>query len=222
MPRPNLVKTKVCVSFLSGACINSECTYAHGFAELRQATHEENSGFDAEDCASSILASSMETREVQQLGQQQQQQQPPSSMSKLRPSFTQSLLPPGLHIFQGSEHENLNTDAMQAALHTAQQAASRATQQAALHATEHAAQHDAQQVTQVSVHQSTQQLPLSSPTLQLTAKGKPYPTDTSGTDADLLQEMFSEIRRLIQEEKVINETQTPPFVGVAFMNQYDL
>jgi len=41
MPRPNLVKTKMCVSFLSGACMNNECTYAHGFQELRQASHQE-------------------------------------------------------------------------------------------------------------------------------------------------------------------------------------
>jgi len=36
MPRPNLLNTKMCVSFLSGGCINKACPYAHGLAELSQ------------------------------------------------------------------------------------------------------------------------------------------------------------------------------------------
>lgn len=37
MPRPNLTKTKICVSFLAGNCQNEKCNYAHGLNELRQA-----------------------------------------------------------------------------------------------------------------------------------------------------------------------------------------
>ncbi|CAE8616943.1 unnamed protein product [Polarella glacialis] len=35
-PRPNLTKTKICVSFMSGNCTQSNCNYAHGMEELRQ------------------------------------------------------------------------------------------------------------------------------------------------------------------------------------------
>jgi len=37
MPRPNYTKTKICVKFLSGTCNQQDCSYAHGFHELRQA-----------------------------------------------------------------------------------------------------------------------------------------------------------------------------------------
>jgi len=36
MPRPDLIKTKICLSFLSGTCGKDDCTYAHGLPELRQ------------------------------------------------------------------------------------------------------------------------------------------------------------------------------------------
>lgn len=36
MPRPDLIKTKICLSFLSGTCVKDDCTYAHGLPELRQ------------------------------------------------------------------------------------------------------------------------------------------------------------------------------------------
>lgn len=36
MPRPDLIKTKICVNFLSGTCVKDDCTYAHGLPELRQ------------------------------------------------------------------------------------------------------------------------------------------------------------------------------------------
>lgn len=34
LPRPNFLKTKVCVNFLAGTCNNRQCTYAHGLTEL--------------------------------------------------------------------------------------------------------------------------------------------------------------------------------------------
>jgi len=37
MPKPDLVKTKICLNFLSGACLNPNCTYAHGLQEMRNA-----------------------------------------------------------------------------------------------------------------------------------------------------------------------------------------
>jgi len=36
LSKPNLEKTKICVSFLSGACSNPNCSYAHGIQEMRQ------------------------------------------------------------------------------------------------------------------------------------------------------------------------------------------
>jgi len=36
VPRPDLIKTKICLSFLSGTCVKDDCTYAHGLPELRQ------------------------------------------------------------------------------------------------------------------------------------------------------------------------------------------
>jgi len=41
--RPNLVKTKICVSYLSGMCHNSDCTYAHDRSELRRTSGDRDS-----------------------------------------------------------------------------------------------------------------------------------------------------------------------------------
>jgi len=43
MPRPNLVKTKLCASFLQGGCTNPDCSYAHGWSELRPITSSQTS-----------------------------------------------------------------------------------------------------------------------------------------------------------------------------------
>lgn len=40
--KPDLTKTKFCVNFLSGACFQDNCTYAHGSNEIRKASSQSN------------------------------------------------------------------------------------------------------------------------------------------------------------------------------------
>jgi len=146
-------------------------------------------------------------------------------MTASLPPSSQSLLPlavpGGLHMCQGKEQENANTDVMQAALHAAQQAAIQAAQQAAVHTAEQAAQQAARQAMHAVEHK--QQVPqcsqLSLPsTLRPPAKGKEHSIGTSGTDMDLLQEVLSEvIQGLVEEEKVSNGPESSTFVYSRFM-----
>eukprot|EP00420_Gonyaulax_spinifera_P036213 CAMPEP_0197883414 /NCGR_PEP_ID=MMETSP1439-20131203/10249_1 /TAXON_ID=66791 /ORGANISM="Gonyaulax spinifera, Strain CCMP409" /LENGTH=163 /DNA_ID=CAMNT_0043503133 /DNA_START=54 /DNA_END=542 /DNA_ORIENTATION=+ len=83
MPRPNLMKTKICMSFLSGRCSNDECTYAHGLMELRQVP--EQAGGDLQSRSLSPPLSQhgghsqtqlpVQPLHLLQMQQQQQQQQ---------------------------------------------------------------------------------------------------------------------------------------------------
>jgi len=62
VPKPNLQKTKVCASFLSGVCSSSTCSYAHGLSELRQACDgrdgTQNSRFPFEYGSQTVSAAS--------------------------------------------------------------------------------------------------------------------------------------------------------------------
>jgi len=128
---------------------------------------------------------------------------------------------------QRSEHENLNTDIVQAALHAAQQAAFHAAQQAAVHVAEQAAQQAAQQVVQAAVHQSLQPFPQRSQlnlplTSQPAAQGNRNPTETSNADVVLLEEVLSEVIRLIEEENSSSNPYSSNFADTAYMEPYQV
>lgn len=55
LPKPNFMKTKICVSFLAGTCDNPNCTYAHGVKELVSSRSRQSSAIS--DTASQATAS---------------------------------------------------------------------------------------------------------------------------------------------------------------------
>jgi len=116
MPKPDLIKTKLCLSFFSGACLNENCTYAHGMQEMRRARPKMSNGATHQVYAEPVSANTSAAH---------RQQMFPTAEATSSPVLEAELLP-GL----ASQLSKLPHPAQQAAREAAWQAAQMAAEQA--------------------------------------------------------------------------------------------